>query len=52
MDENTTGTATRPVDPFRVASAARLDDLLAAVRMSWDELFDLPEPRPLSSSAA
>ena len=51
MDEKTTST-TRPVDPFRVSSAARLDDLLAAVRMSWDELFDLPEPRQLSNSAA
>jgi hypothetical protein len=51
MDEQTTST-TRPVDAFRVASAARLDDLLAAVRMSWDEVFDLPEPRPLASSAA
>lgn len=51
MDETTTATA-RPIDPFEVAGAARLGDLLAAVRMSWDEVFDLPEPRPLETSAA
>jgi len=51
MDESTMPTEVS-VDPFRVASAARLGDLLAAVRMSWDELFDLPEPRPLSTTAA
>ncbi len=39
-------------DPLRIEAALRLDDLLAAVRMSWDEVFDLPEPRPLTESAA
>ena len=51
MDEKTT-TAHRSIDPLRTTSAARLGDLLAAVRMSWDELFELPEPRPLATSAA
>lgn len=51
MDETTTTTA-RSIDPFEVGTATRLSDLLAAVRMSWDEVFDLPEPRPLQTSAA
>jgi hypothetical protein len=51
MDETTKATA-RSVDATQLTSAVRLGDLLAAVRMSWDELFDLPDPRPLSSSAA
>jgi hypothetical protein len=50
MNETTTAPVRLP--DVRVPAAARLDDLLAAVRMSWDELFELPEPRPLSHSAA
>ncbi|MDQ1688510.1 MAG: hypothetical protein QOK42_1485 [Frankiaceae bacterium] len=51
MDELKQATA-RSVDATQLTSAARLGDLLAAVRMSWDELFDLPEPRPLRTTAA
>lgn len=52
MNETTTTATAALVDPFELATATRLGDLLAAVRLSWDELFELPEPRPLSSSAA
>lgn len=54
MNETTTAAAAtaRPIDPFELATATRLGDLLAAVRLSWDEVFELPEPRPLTSSAA
>lgn len=51
MDE-TTAAAPRPIDPLEVDTATRLGDLLVAVRMSWDEVFDLPEPRPLTASTA
>lgn len=52
MNETTTTATAALVDPFELANATRLGDLLAAVRLSWDEVFELPEPRPLRSSAA
>lgn len=52
MNETTITNLVDRIDPFEVATAARLDDLLCAVRMSWDELFELPEPRLAANDAA
>ena len=52
MNETRITTLVDHIDPFEVTTAARLDDLLCAVRMSWDELFELPEPRLAATDAA
>ena len=52
MNEITKATLLDRINPLEVTTAARLDDLLTAVRMSWDELFELPEPRLSTTDAA